>query len=350
MPFGFEAAQKAMSGGLQGLTGSISQMLMGDYMRKQEEKTTIEKEKRMFAQKKEEIALVLKGNKELSTLNADLKAERDDNWRNDPYVRALQKRVGSGEATPEERAIFDGCMEIMEKQSQLTPLEQEELDFIDQIRPQFPTIAIGLYDAELKNAEFAKKIDNDLARINAMWGGREATGARMERSHREKKHKELKAKPEAISKKIAGYKEKLMKEEGKAKAEIEEESLPLEVAGFETKPTKKFLGATIKKGGVERIPEPEGLQKPKNTKLIEFYRKEIKTLERQHETAIQAVGREATAISPGGAKVNPVEEILNGIKAGNVPAEITDAMDADPDLSFEVAVEEYIRWKLGIKK
>jgi hypothetical protein len=349
MTFGYKAAQQALSGGMRDLTGSISNMLMGDYTRKQGEELAINREERMWAQKKEEMDIVFKNNKELATLSADLKAERDDNWRNDPYVKALQKRVGSGEATPEEMAVFEGSMEIMEKQSQLTPLEVPDLDFIDQIRTQFPTIAIGLYDAELKNAEFAKKIDNDLARINAMWGGREATGARIERSYRDKKHKELKAKPEEISKKIASYQEKLTKEEDKARAEIEEEALPPEIIGFETKPTKKFLGVTMKKGSVKQIPEGKGAQKPKNVKLIEFYRNEIKTLERQQESAIGAVGKEARLTTGRGRQADPVSEILEEIRE-KIPAEITEEMEKNPELSFEVAVEKYIKWKLGIKE
>lgn len=350
MPFGYKAAEQAMSRGFQGLTGSISQMLMGDYMRKQEEELTIGKEERMFAQRKKELEITFKQSKELTKLRADYNAENDQVWENDPYVKVLFNRVKSGEATEGEVATVRGIMDIKKSLSGLEPPTDEQFAFMQSIEKPYPTIAMGLYDGIMRGRELLRKADIEKDRINAMWGGREATGMRAERAYRVKKHEKLKKTPEDIRKKIAGYQEKLTKEEDKARVETEEEGLPTEVTGFETKPTKKFLGVKVKEGSVERIPKEEGLQKPKNIKLIEFYRKEIETLERQHEVAIKKMEREVETTSPRGAGANSVDEILNEIRAGNIPAEITSEMDKDPELSFEMAVEKYVRWKLGIKK
>jgi len=351
MPFGYKAAERALSSGLEGLTGSISQMLMSDYIRKQEEKVAIEREQRMWKQKKEELELVFKYNKDLAKINADLKAERDDNWRNDPYVRALQTRVRSDEATPEDRAMFDGFMEIQESQAQLIPLTEEQLNFLDEVRPQFPTIAIGLYDAELKNAKFAKEIDTANQRIKAMYGasGRaqertDATARRMERTARIKEHDKLRKTADDLSKRILATKEKLAKEETKVEKWKREESVI----------TPKFKGGgKVTKKERDFLREPETLkgEEPSNIAEIKNLRQQLKDLERKHEIAIQAIGRELETPTGVGtpAKIDPVEEIINEIRAGNIPAEITEAMDADPELTFEDAVEEYIRWKLGIK-
>jgi len=344
MPFGYEAAQKAMSSGLQGLTGSISQMLMSDYVRKQEEEVVKGKEQRMWSRKKEEIALVFENNKELAKLDADLRAENDANWRNDPYVKALYKRIESGEATPEEQAVFEGSMEIMESQSTLTPLTEDQLNFLDQIRPQFPTIAIGLYDQELKRAKFAKEIQTDLARINAMYGGREATGARSDRAYRVREHTKVKKTADDISKQIYITKEKLAKEETKVEKWKRKESVIMPKFKGEEKPVKK---------GEEYLREPETKrgEEPPNIKEIQNLRQRLKDLERKHEVAIQAIeGELETPTGKAPVKTDPVQGILDEIQAGNIPSEITEAMDADDELTFEKAVEEYIRWKLGIKE
>jgi hypothetical protein len=344
MPFGYEAAQKAFSGGLQGLTSSVSQMLMAEYMRKQKEEEAIRTEQRDWQRRQKELDIALKNNKDLAKFKTTLDAELDAN-KGDPYLRALNKRVRSGEATPEEQAIHDNVFEMFEHQSRLEPLTEEQLDFIDQIRPQFPTIAIGLYDQELKRAEFAKEIEVDLERIDALYGGRARTA---ERTYRQKESDKVKKNLENIDKQIFSVKEKLLKEETEAEKWYRKENEPRVQLGKEKERREEKETITSKRKLRKYdipIEEPRELrgETPPNAEKIKLYRKQLKDLERKHEIALEAIERRVGVSHEKEAE--PVEEILREIREKGIPDEVREAMEKK-NLTLEEALEKYIKYRL----
>lgn len=346
MPFGYKEAGETLRAGGMG----IVQSLLQESGRQKEEERLKEREKRQFELHLKGLDEAFERNKELAEYRAKLNAEYIT-FDNNIDMKNLYDQASLPDASAEIKGFVAGLEAIKFKQQNMVSLNEEDYAFKERlIGAGYEGISLWIDDRELKNARLIKQLESREKQYELLAGARLAEAERrIAEAKRKAGERQVKFRTkqkeefEDIDKKIAGYKEKLEREIGKAKAEIAKEGLTAGEIGYEERPGKKIpiIGTQVKKPEEAKLEIREG-EKPKGAALIEFYRNEIKKLEEQKTSILKQREREIRGTST--ARMPEVETKTI------IPLEIQLVMD-ELGISFEEAMryEEERKKKYGIK-
>jgi len=311
MPFSWEAARQPLVAGGMG----IAQSLLQESGRQKEEKRQIEREKRQFDLHLKGLDEAFERNKELAEFRAKLNAEYIT-FDNNIDMKNLYDQASLPDASAEVKGFVAGLEAIKFKQQSMVALNEEDYAFKERlIGAGYEGISLWIDDRELKNAQIMKQLESREKQYELLAGARLAEAeSKREVTHRKERTKyrtKQKKEFEDIDKKIAGYTEKLGRETGKAKAEIEKEDL--------------ITGEDSYIEGEKVVTKAE---EPKGAALVEFYRNEIRRLEEKKTSILKKrereIGGATTARTPEGEKGDTLsdgktyiigeEYIVNGVK------------------------------------